>query len=162
VTGPCSKLVHTTFAKRYSLYLPMKVVTSAPHLPPFTGFSLRMLRISFNSSSLMTTSVEPKFSLSLSTLFVPGIGIAPCALTQARASWADVHFFFSAIFSRACRSFKLFSRFSEANRPASFRRSFLNWSGFLYLPVRKPAPSGENAMTLTPSSLAVDIKPLTS
>jgi len=143
-------------------YFPIAEVIASPHLPPLTGFLFKISLISFNSSSLISTLVAPKFSSNLSALLVPGMGIAPCALTHARASWAGVHPFFSAISSKAWRSFRLLSRCSLANRPASPRMSSLNFSGSLYFPVRNPAPRGENATTWTPSSFAVAIRPLFS
>jgi len=93
------------------------------HRSPLGAASSISCLNSFKSSSLNSTSLPPTFSFNRSGFLVPGIGIAPWAMTHATASWPGVHPFLSAIALNSRTRRRLAGRYSGWKRGMDLRRS---------------------------------------
>lgn len=99
-----------------------------------------------SSSSDRVIRRLPRFSLSLSTRVVPGIGkiSTPCAINHASVNCDGVTPLLSARHRITRTNSRFFAKFSLLNRGANLRKSFSsNWSGEVISPLKRPRPSGE-------------------
>lgn len=120
--------------------------------------------MALRSSSSRSTSLDVQFSSKREACLVPGMGIAPCAATQAILSWPTEHPFRLAIFSSSSTNLKFAGRFSALYFGMEPRLSLGPWNkaASRNLPVKTPRPKGEYAMMVMPNSRAVSKTPFRS
>lgn len=81
------------------------------------GFALSIRALNSDSSSSVKSTMEaPKFSSRRAACFVPGMGIAPCAMTHAKASWLEVVPFLAAQRSNSSTIRRFLGMFSTLKR----------------------------------------------